>query len=47
MVEFLFLIQLSTDELKDLTLKMAKFIAQPIQKNWDGFIFNEKILDAA
>ena len=40
-------VQLSTDELKDLTLKMAKFIAQPIQKNWDGLIFNEKILDAA
>jgi hypothetical protein len=40
-------IRLTTTQLKDLTLKLAKFIAQPIQKHWDGVTFNQDILNYA
>ena len=42
-----FKIQLSNAQLKELTLKMAKFISQPIQNNWDGLSFNNNILEYA
>jgi hypothetical protein len=42
-----FKIQLSNDQLKELTLNLAKFIAQPIQKHWDGLLFNDNILEYA
>lgn len=38
---------LSVERLKNLTIKLSTLLAQPIQKQWDGLIFNEKILDAA
>lgn len=38
---------LSVEQLKNLTIKLSTILAQPIQKQWDGLIFNEKILDAA
>jgi hypothetical protein len=43
----IFKIRLTTAQLKDLTLKLAIFIAQPIQKYWDGVTFNQDILNYA
>jgi hypothetical protein len=40
-------IRLTTTQLKDLTLKLAIFIAQPVQKHWDGVTFNQDILNYA
>jgi hypothetical protein len=38
---------LSVDQLKKLVLNLSKFLAQPIQNNWNGSVFNPNILDYA
>jgi hypothetical protein len=39
------IIRLDTIELKNLTIKLAKLLSQPIQRNWDGLTFNDNILN--
>lgn len=39
------IIKLDTIELKNLTIKLAKLLSQPIQRNWDGLTFNENIFN--
>ena len=38
-------INLTVNELKKITLKLAKLLSQPVQKNWDGLTFNDNILN--
>lgn len=38
-------ITLNVIELKNLTIKLAKLLSQPVQKNWDGLVFNDDILN--
>ena len=40
-------ISLSTAQLKQLTIKLSTILAQPVQKHWNGLIFNENILENA
>ena len=40
----LFVVEVKTKELINLTKRLATFLAQPIIKKWDGEIFNENLL---
>ncbi len=37
----------TVDQLKVLVLNLSKLLAQPVQKNWNGAVFNPNILDHA
>ena len=38
------IINLKVNELKEITINLAKLLSQPVQKNWDGLTFNDNIL---
>lgn len=40
----LFVVEVKTKELINLTKRLATFLAQPIIKKWDGELFNENLL---